>query len=81
MSTLDNERITQLAVELTRVVADSLDPEYGRDGVYEILNAIAIVTATALNATGEDLDQTREWFDHALTIAITEVRREIGARS
>jgi hypothetical protein len=78
MSMLDDERIAEITLDMTRVVQDFLDPERGRDGVYEILTAIAIVTATALNATGEDIDETREWFDHALTHCIVEIRNEIA---
>jgi hypothetical protein len=35
------------------------------------------VSATALAATGKDLEASREWFDHAVTTAIIEVQRDI----
>jgi hypothetical protein len=79
MNALDDESVCELASMLTEIITAHIDPEKqrGRIGVYEALNALAVVAATALAATGEDLEASREWFDHAVTTAITLVQRDI----
>jgi hypothetical protein len=79
MNALDEDNVAKLASMMTVIVTDHIDPEQqrGRNGVYEVLNALAIVSATALAATGKDLEASREWFDHAVTTAIIELQRDI----
>ena len=69
----DSERADELTVILINAVMQSQRDE-GRDIIYEALFALATTVGVVLEATGDDIDKTRPWFEVMVTRKITEAR-------
>jgi hypothetical protein len=67
MTDLDENAVMQLTVALLNDLRSFYKrmPTH-RSRVYEVLNALAFVTAKTLEATDADRDQVRIWFDACL---------------
>jgi hypothetical protein len=72
---LDHAYVADLSMRILLLIGEHMaSGEPSRKKVFEVLNAMAVATATILASTEGDIDDARSWFDGAIDLTVVDLR-------